>query len=189
MRTLPVSCAFSACLTRSRAWPGLLVALVLAGCSSPSEELQAWTEQQRREVKFGVQPLPPPGRFEPQAYLALQETDPFNPQKLSGAMRQEVRQLDSRMAAEFNRRREPLEAFPLDAVALTGSVLRQGRPVALVSVDKLLYQVKLGDYMGQNYGRVVKIDESRIELREIVQDASGEWVERITALQMQEKAR
>jgi type IV pilus assembly protein PilP len=43
--------------------------------------------------------------------------------------------------------------------------------------------------MGQNYGRVVKIEESRIELREIVQDASGEWVERITALQMQEKAR
>ena len=93
------------------------------------------------------------------------------------------------MAAEFNRRREPLEAFPLDAMALTGSVLRQGRPVALVTVDKLLYQVKLGDYMGQNYGRVVKIEESRIELREIAQDASGEWVERITALQMQEKAR
>jgi type IV pilus assembly protein PilP len=97
--------------------------------------------------------------------------------------------MDARMTAELNRRREPLEAFPLDAMALTGSVLRQGRPVALISVDKLLYQVKLGDYMGQNYGRVVKIEESRIELREIVQDASGEWVERITALQMQEKAR
>ena len=97
--------------------------------------------------------------------------------------------MDSRMAAEFTRRREPLEAFPLDAMVLTGSVLRQGRPIALLTVDKLLYQVKLGDYMGQNYGRVVKIEESRIELREIVQDASGEWVERITALQMQEKAR
>lgn len=166
----------------------LVVPLIL-GCSSPSEELQAWTEQQRREVKFGVQPLLPPSRFEPQPYLASQEVDPFNPQKLTGAVRQEVRQVDSRMAAEFNRRREPLEAFPLDAMALTGSVLRQGRPVALVTVDKLLYQVKLGDYMGQNYGRVVKIEESRIELREIAQDASGEWVERITALQMQEKAR
>ena len=163
--------------------------LLIAACSSPSEELQAWTEQQRREVKFGVQPLPPPGRFEPQPYLALQEVDPFNSQKLSGAMRQEVRQMDARMTAELNRRREPLEAFPLDVMVLTGSVLRQGRPVALIAVDKLLYQVKLGDYMGQNYGRVVKIEESKIELREIVQDASGEWVERITALQMQEKAR
>jgi type IV pilus assembly protein PilP len=115
--------------------------------------------------------------------------DPFNAQKLSGAMRQEVREMDARMTAELNRRREPLETFPLDAVALRGSVLRQGRRVALIAVDKLLYQVKQGDYMGQNYGRVVKIEESRIELREIVQDASGEWVERITALQMQERAR
>ena len=163
--------------------------VVVTACSSPSEELQAWTEQQRREVKFGVQPLPPPSRFEQQSYVALQEVDPFNSQKLSGAMRQEVRQMDARMTAELSRRREPLEAFPLDALALTGSVLRQGRPVALIAVDKLLYQVKQGDYMGQNYGRVVKIEESRIELREIVQDASGEWVERITALQMQERAR
>jgi len=176
-------------LVSGRMAAALAASCLITACSSPSEELQAWTEQQRREVKFGVQPLPPPGRFEPQPYLALQEADPFNAQKLSGAMRQEARPMDARMAAEMNRRREPLEAFPLDAVTLTGSVLRQGRPVALIAVDKLLYQVKLGDYMGQNYGRVVKIEESRIELREIVQDASGEWVERITALQMQEKAR
>jgi len=177
------------CLVASRTELALAVVFLATACSSPSEELQSWTEQQRREVKFGVQPLPPPGRFEPQSYLPLQEMDPFNAQKLSGAMRQEVRQMDARMAAEMNRRREPLEAFPLDAMNMTGSVLRQGRPVALIGVDKLLYQVKLGDYMGQNYGLVVKIEESRIELREIVQDASGEWVERITALQLQEKAR
>ena len=186
MRLAEVLTGLAVC---ARKCTGLSAVLLVTACSSPSEELQAWTEQQRREVKFGVQLLPPPGRFEPQPYLVLQEVDPFNSQKLSGAMRQEVRQMDARMMAELNRRREPLEALPLDAMALTGSVLRQGRPVALIAVDKLLYQVKLGDYMGQNYGRVVKIEESNIELREIVQDASGEWVERITALQMQEKAR
>ena len=186
MRLAEVLTGLAVC---ARKCTGLSAVLLVTACSSPSEELQAWTEQQRREVKFGVQLLPPPGRFEPQPYLVLQEVDPFNSQKLSGAMRQEVRQMDARMMAELNRRREPLEALPLDAMALTGSVLRQGRPVALIAVDKLLYQVKLGDYVGQNYGRVVKIEESNIELREIVQDASGEWVERITALQMQEKAR
>ena len=123
----------------------LATAFLVTACSSPSEELQAWTEQQRREVKFGVQPLPPPGRFEPQLYLALQEVDPFNAQKLSGAMRQEVRQMDARMSAELNRRREPLEAFPLDAMALTGSVLRQVRPGAPIAVDNLLSQGKRGE--------------------------------------------
>jgi type IV pilus assembly protein PilP len=61
--------------------------------------------------------------------------------------------------------------------------------VALVSVDRMLYQVRVGDYMGQNNGRVVKIEEGRIELREVVQDASGEWVERPASLQTQEGAR
>jgi type IV pilus assembly protein PilP len=56
-------------------------------------------------------------------------------------------------------------------------------------VDNLLYQVKVGDYLGQNYGRITKIDETQIALREIVQDAAGEWIERSTNLQLQEKAR
>jgi type IV pilus assembly protein PilP len=56
-------------------------------------------------------------------------------------------------------------------------------------VDNLLYQVKVGDYMGQNYGRITKITETEIDLREIVQDAAGEWIERTSTLQLQEKAK
>ena len=94
MRLAEVLTGLAVC---ARKCTGLSAVLLVTACSSPSEELQAWTEQQRREVKFGVQLLPPPGRFEPQPYLVLQEVDPFNSQKLSGAMRQEVRQMDARM--------------------------------------------------------------------------------------------
>ena len=59
----------------------------------------------------------------------------------------------------------------------------------LSAVDKLLYQVKVGDYLGQNYGRVTQISESDVGLREIVQDAAGEWIERNAQLQLQEKKR
>jgi type IV pilus assembly protein PilP len=59
----------------------------------------------------------------------------------------------------------------------------------LLKVDNLLYQVKVGDYLGQNYGRILKITETEIALREIVQDAAGEWIERPGTLQLQEKAR
>ena len=72
---------------------------------------------------------------------------------------------------------------------MVGSVVRTGRPYALLKVDNLLYQVKQGDYLGQNYGKITKISETDVSLREIVQDASGEWVERISALQLQEKTR
>ncbi len=72
---------------------------------------------------------------------------------------------------------------------MVGSVVRNGQPYALLRVDNLLYQVKQGDYLGQNYGKITKITETDVNLREIVQDAAGEWIERPSALQLQEKAR
>jgi type IV pilus assembly protein PilP len=49
--------------------------------------------------------------------------------------------------------------------------------------------VKVGDYLGQNYGKITRITETEISLREIVQDAAGEWIERPGSLQLQERAR
>ena len=104
-------------------------------------------------------------------------------------LKQEARQPNSLLAAELNRRKEPLEAYPLDSMSMVGSVIKSGRAYALLRVDNLLYQVKAGDYLGQNYGKITKITETDISLREIVQDAAGEWIERNGALQLQEKAR
>ena len=167
----------------------MLVAAVTAGCSGEQEELAQWMEQQRREVKPDVPPLSPPKKFNPQNYSALTGVEPFSTQKLSVALKQEARQPNSLLSAEINRRREPLEAYPLDSMTMVGSVVRTGRPYALLKVDNLLYQVKSGDYLGQNYGKITKISETGVSLREIVQDAAGEWIERTSALQLQEKAR
>ena len=117
------------------------------------------------------------------------QVEPFSTQKLAVALKQEARQPNSLLAAEINRRKEPLEAYPVDSMAMVGSVVRSGRPYALLKVDNLLYQVKLGDYLGQNYGKITQISETNVACREIVQDAAGEWIERNSALQLQEKGR
>ena len=82
--------------------------------------------------------------------------------------------------------REPLEGYPLDTMTMVGSLDRKGKLVALVKVAGLLYQVQPGNYLGQNYGRVTRISETEIVLREIVQDAAGEWTERPATLQLVE---
>ena len=178
-------------ISRRLALLGSLVfaAIATTGCSGEQEELAQWMEQQRREVKPDVPPLSPPKKFNPQSYSALTGVEPFSTQKLSVALKQEARQPNSLLSAEINRRREPLEAYPLDSMTMVGSVVRTGRPYALLRVDNLLYQVKPGDYLGQNYGKITKISETGVSLREIVQDAAGEWIERTSALQLQEKAR
>ena len=165
------------------------VGITLAGCGTDTDELQGWMDQQRREVKPSITPLTAPKKFDPAPYSSLQAVEPFSAQKLSVALKQELKQPNSLLAAELNRRKEPLEFYTLDGMNMVGSVVKQGRPFALLKVDNLLYQVKVGDYLGQNYGRITKITETEISLREIVQDAAGEWIERPGTLQLQEKAR
>lgn len=167
----------------------LSAVLVLAACSSGEDELHQWMDQQRKEAKPNVTPLLPPKKFLPQPYELAANLDPFSPQKLSVALKQEAAQPNSLLTTEMNRRKEPLEAYPLDGMAMVGSLTRDGKRFALLRVDNLLYQVKVGDYIGQNFGRITKINETEITLREVVQDAAGEWIERASTLQLQEKGR
>jgi type IV pilus assembly protein PilP len=162
---------------------------VLAGCSGDLDEVRQWMEQERKDAKPTVTPLLPPKKFLPQPYEAGTGVDPFSTQKLSVAIRQEAAQPNSLLTAEINRRKEPLEAYPLDTMSMVGSLTREGRRYALLRVDNLLYQVRAGDYLGQNFGRITKISETEITLREVVQDAAGEWIERTSTLQLQEKGR
>lgn len=176
-------------MKRAQPVAAALVALMLAACTADHDELRQWMEQQRREIKPSVTPLQPPKKFDPQPYTMAQAVDPYSTQKLTVALKQEARQPNSLLSAELNRRKEPLEAYPLDSMSMVGSVNKQGQPLALLRVDALLYQVKQGDYLGQNYGRITRIAETEVTLREIVQDAAGEWIERPAALQLLERAR
>lgn len=162
---------------------------LLAGCASDMDELQAWADAERKAAKPSVKPIDAPKRFVPQAYEALAAVDPFSTQKLVVAGKQEAVQPNSLLTAELNRRREPLEAYPLDGMKMVGSMARKDGRYAILRVDNLLHYVKRGDYIGQNFGRIMKIDEAEITIREVVQDSTGDWVERMSTLQLQEAAR
>src|SRR5574337_1481427 len=148
--------------------------LLLAGCGATDhEELQQWNTAQRNAARPHVTPLSAPKQFVPHSYTEANATDPFSLEKLTVALRRDSNQTASNaalVAPELARRKEPLEAFPLDSMVMVGSMVRQGKPVALIKVDNLLYQVHPGNYLGQNYGRIVKVSETEIVLREIVQD-------------------
>ena len=168
----------------------VLVSLGIAGCSSSEQaELQQWMTSQRSAIKPRVEPLPEPSKFSPQPYDQAGAIEPFSNQKLTQALKRDSNQATANVALiapELSRRKEPLEGSPLDAVVMVGSLIKTGQPVALVRVDNLIYQVRTGNYLGQNYGRVTKVTETSMSLREIVQDAAGEWIERPATLQLLE---
>ena len=173
----------------------VLVAMVLtlAGCGASSEnELRQWMAVQKSQARPNVAPISEPKQFKPESYTQVTAIEPFSNQKLTQALKRESPQSAANsalIAPELARRKEALESVPLDAMVLVGSLNKAGKPVALVKVDNLLYQVRPGNYLGQNYGRVTKIVETEVTLREIVQDAVGEWIERTATLQLQERSK
>lgn len=145
--------------------------------------------EQRASTKPSIQPLSEPKKFIPEAYMQDGAVEPFSPIKLTLALKRDSNQVASNaalIAPEMTRRKESLEAYPLDTIAMVGSLNKSGLPTALVKVDNLIYQIKVGSYLGQNYGKVIRITENSIQLREIVQDATGDWIERPASLDLQE---
>jgi type IV pilus assembly protein PilP len=171
----------------------LSISLVLAGCDAAGQqELEDWMKEQRAATKPNVPKIAEPKKFVPETYKVETAPDPFSNVKLTQALKKDSAQVTANaalIAPELSRRKEALESFPLDTMSMVGSMVKQGQPVALLQVDKLLYQVRAGNYLGQNYGRITKITESEITLREIVQDAAGEWIERVANLQLQERSK
>ena len=171
----------------------LALVLTLAGCSNPgADELSQWMAEQKRQTQPKITPISAPKQFKPENYNQTSEFEPFSNQKLTQALKRESNQSASSgalVAPELARRKEALEAFPLDTMSMVGLMSKGGQPVALVKAGNLLYQVRQGGYLGQNFGRVTKISETDITLREIVQDAVGEWIERTATLQLQERSK
>ena len=163
---------------------------LLSACmGDDQQDIRQWMQEQRNATKPSAPPIPEPKKFTPVPYQGDLSIEPFSNQKLAQALRREATQATANaalVAPELNRRKEVLEGFPLDTIAMVGTLQPKGVPVALVRVDKLIYQVRQGNYMGQNYGKVVKVSETELVLREIVQDAAGEWIERPVSLQLQE---
>ena len=168
-----------------------VVVPVLSGCfASKDDELRQWMVAQKGNTPPKVEAIAAPNKFIPQEYTQRSAMEPFNNQKLLQALRRDSAQSSADLALispELARRKEALESFPLDAVSMVGILNKNNTVVALLKVDRLLYQAKVGNYVGQNYGRITKISDTEIALREIAQDASGEWIERKVNLQLQAK--
>jgi type IV pilus assembly protein PilP len=171
----------------------MLLSILLTACvSSKEDEVRAWMVQERNQTKPRVQPIQSPKLFVPELYTDTTAVEPFSNVKLAQALKRDSAQSASNaglVAPELARRKEALEAFPLDSMVLVGSIIKAGQPVALIQVNSLLYQVKPGNYLGLNFGRVTKVNETEVTLREVVQDTVGEWVERVATLQLQEKSK
>ena len=165
-----------------------LASALLAGCGdSDVREVRDWMEQVKHDTHPTVKPLPEPKDFLPYAYGAKDTVDPFDPNKLLGELARAAATSDNPNQPDLQRPRELLETFPLDAMQMVGTMEKGGTRYALLQVDRSLYHVKTGQRIGQNFGVVTHVGEDAVDIREVVQDAAGEWTGRMTKLELQTK--
>ncbi|HSG77007.1 MAG TPA: pilus assembly protein PilP [Burkholderiales bacterium] len=160
---------------------------VLAGCEGEQHsDLRKELNEMTKDLRGRVDPLPQVRPYEPVPYQAENEVDPFRPDRIEVAAAAGTGSAASGKQPDLDRPKEPLEAFPLESIQMVGS-LTQGRDTfGLVKAGPNLYRVKKGNYMGQNFGVITGIDEVQISLKELIQEGSGEWIERASSLQLQE---
>lgn len=163
----------------------LVVPLVaLFGCGEGHSDLRAFIKDADKSIPRKIEPLPPVRSFVPFAYEGFDVPDPFKPRKLTvkqGAGENGIK------PPSADRRKEPLESFPLEQLAMVGTIDQSGVTYALIRAEKTLYRVKKGAFMGQNFGLITSISDTDVKLKEIVQDTAGEWTERESVLPLQEQ--
>ena len=158
---------------------------MLVACSGEQHsELKQFVKDSDNLPRGRIPPLPEVKPYEPFTYDAFNLTDPFRPRKIE----------PPKMAAggglqpDFNRRREPLESYPLENLKMVGTLQQKKDIYALVKApDNNLFRVKTGNHMGLNFGRIIAISESDIKLKEIVQDSGGGWEEKAQSLLLQDE--
>ena len=167
---------------RRRLLVGLFCAGI-AGCGGDSHgDLRQFVKESENLPHGQIPPLPEVQPYEPATYTAFETIDPFKPRKI------EPPRGSGGLSPDVNRRREPLEAFPLESLRMVGTLEQKKDIYALVKTpDNSIFRVRLGNYVGQNFGRIVAITESSVRLKEIHQGSGGNWEEKEQTLLLQEE--
>jgi type IV pilus assembly protein PilP len=163
-----------------------LLALALAGCGdSDVQEVRQWMAEVEARARVAVPPLSEPKTFIPFAYAAKEAVDPFSPDKLLAELARAAKSSGA-FKPDLERRKELLESYPLDTIKMVGTLQKAGAVYALLQIDRSVYQVQAGQHVGQNFGRITGVTEEAVSIKEIVQDAGGDWVERMAKLELQD---
>ena len=147
--------------------------ILLSACSEESGNVQEWMNQKKAEAKTKVRPVEEPAKLEPVAYFPPEFSGPnaFSTARLRAAYQ-------NSQIPDLNRPKELLENYSLENLNYVGSIGAGTALSAMIEVEGHVYTVNVGNHVGQNFGRIVRITPDVIKVVEVVEDASGNWTNR-----------
>lgn len=166
----------------------VLASLALVACGSDEHaDVKDWMKEATKDLRGRVPPLPEVKPFPVVSYDAGDLIDPFRPAKVEP----EKKATGGGIKPDFDRRKEELERYSLEALKFVGLIRNDKTLYAVIVADKRIYRVKVGNYLGESFGKIIDIeaspgmDEGKVVVKEQIQDPSGDWVERTSVLELQ----
>lgn len=158
---------------------GLLFCGLLSACSSNThDDLDQWMKETTTKQKGQIKPLPDTKSFIPTPFVA--KSDPFKDKPVISLNNEQ-----NKYAPNPDRRKEPLEAYTLESLKMTGSLIKDKMVYAMIlAPDGTINYVTKGNYLGTNYGKIVSLDENQLVLDERVKNSSDEWEPKKTIIQL-----
>jgi type IV pilus assembly protein PilP len=164
--------------------PLLMLPLTLLACGNETHsDLEVFIKDSGKGLRGQVVPVPEVQPYSHFPYTAFEIPNPFEPRK-----NKLTKVEGGGLQPDLSRRKEALEKFPLESLKMVGSLKQDEKSYALIKApDSTLHRVKAGGYLGQNFGLISAISESGVNLKEIVQDSTGDWSERVSMLMLEDQ--
>ncbi|MGB8516495.1 MAG: pilus assembly protein PilP [Gallionella sp.] len=161
----------------------VLMTAALVGCTGEEfQDLRDFVKNSGADMRGKIPPAPDVRPYEPFVYDNVSNlSDPFKPRK------PDTRTGKSGLnQPDMERPKEPLEQFPLEALKMVGYLQRKNIGYAVVRASDGLHTVTAGNYLGLDFGKIVEVTGSEVKIKEMVQDGTGDWTERMSTLQLVE---
>lgn len=175
----------------NRLVPIVLVLLVSACSGNDHEELKQWMAENTQDLRGNIPKLPEVKPYEPVPYESADQMDPFKPAKIEPESKfKQMAGKGGPFQPDFEARElrnSLLEKYPLESLKMIGYMNVNKKPIAVIQVEDKVKQVKVGDYVGLDFGMVTQISDTEVQLRELIQDSAGDWSERKSSLYLQSK--
>lgn len=171
-----------------RSFLSLIVLFLIAGCSPKLDDLQAYTQSVKERAQPQVEPYPEFKSHPPFNYSSSELRSPFDRPRNETAPVTTSR-VENCLQPDFQRRKEALEAYGIDALALAGSFVVKGEKWALLkSNDGVLHKAKVGSRIGLFYGKIIQIGPDSITIEQLLPDGAGCWQRKTTTMTTASKA-
>lgn len=161
----------------------IFVTVGLTACGGEENvDLQTYVNEIKARQKSRIPPLPKPQTFEVFTYNDTTLRNPF-----IATIEIQTAESNNGLKPDMSRDRDILEQYSIGSLKMMGSLEKNGRRWALIRAsDGTLHRITAGRHLGKNNGEIVSITESQLELKEIVPDGLGGWIERMTTLAISE---